>query len=200
MLAELLDLTGRHGLRDIADRLLEHQRVEYLHEGALTFVATPGIPHARIVSSLVNSFAVAKYAGLTPVKWFVASENIQWEFRDGLKRFSIPDLTVAYPEFEDRQSLQDNIVLVAEVTSPGCETAKDDFETKPKRYARGGVPLYLLIDQQKAEWTLHSLIDGWPRYEVHSSGRYGVPIELPKPFGFGIPTDEWPAYKSDEDR
>lgn len=195
MVAQMLDFTGEHGLRDIADRLLERRRVEYIHEGALTFVATPGIPHTVIVSALVDSFAVAKHDGLTSVKWFVASENIQWEFRDGSRRFSIPDLTIAYPGFTDRWSLQDNTTLLAGITSPGCDTVRDDLELKPRRYAKGGVPLYLLVDQEKGEWTLHKLIEGRPRYGVHSSGVYGDPIALPEPFGFSISTDAWPPFE-----
>jgi hypothetical protein len=40
---------------------------------------------------------------------------------------------------------------------------------------------------------LHQLIESLPEYQVLSSGRYSEPIDLPDPFGFSIPTDEWPA-------
>lgn len=200
MLAPALDLTGEHGLRDIADRLLEHQRVEYIHEGALTFVATPGFPHLKIVSLLTKRFMNAHLVGDSLIEWDVHAEHLQWEFRDGSDRFFVPDLAVAHPGANSKEELQNKAVLIVEVTSPGCKAVANDLDVKPKRYARGGVPLYLLVDQARSEWTLHSLIDGWPRYEVHSSGRYGVPIELPKPFGFSIPTDEWPPYTSDKDQ
>lgn len=194
MVAQMVELTGDHGLRDIADMLLEHQRVEYIHEGALTFVAMPGFSHLKIVRLLTKRFVSAHLLGESAVEWDVDAEHLQWEFRDGSRRFLVPDLAVSYPGAGSRHELQDSVVLVAEVTSPGCETVANDFEIKPKRCARNGVPFYLLVDQEKGEWTLHSLIAGRPRYDIHSTGSYGAPIDLPEPFGFSLPTDEWPPY------
>jgi Uma2 family endonuclease len=190
------DLTGVHTFRELADRLLETRRVEYVREGELIFVPPAGFPHLTIVRYLVKRFNNVSVLGETSVEWDVDSEHLQWEFRDGSRRFFIPDLAVAYPGAKSRQELQDNVVLIVEITSPDSpDTVKNDLDTKPKRYAKNGVPFYLLVDQAKGTWTLHSLIKDWPRYEVHSSGAYGEPILLPEPFGFTIETADWPPYE-----
>lgn len=195
MSASALGLTGKHDLRDIADRLLESERVEYVHEGELIFVPPAGFPHLTIVEALIDQFGEAKYSGLTPIRWQVSPEHLQWEYRDGSRRFFIPDLAVAYPGATNRHELQDNVVLIVEITSPDSpDTVANDFGVKPKLYARNGVPLYLLVDQDRSEWILHSLIKDEPRYEVHSIGAYGKQIVLPEPFGFSIETAEWPPY------
>ena len=43
-------------LREIADALLEYQRVEYIEDDRLTFVATPGFSHAEIVNLISEAF------------------------------------------------------------------------------------------------------------------------------------------------
>lgn len=195
MSGSALGLTGKHDLRDIADRLLESERVEYVHEGELIFVPPAGCPHLTIVQYLVERFYAVRFSGESPIRWEAHSEHLQWEFRDGSKRFFIPDLAVAYPGATSRHELQDNVVLIVEITSPDSpDTVANDFGIKPKRYAQNGVPLYLLVDQERGEWTLHSLIKDRPRYEVHSTGAYGKQIMLPEPFGFSIETAEWPSY------
>ena len=195
MSASALGLTGKHDLRDIADRLLESERVEYVHEGELIFVPPAGFPHLAIVQFLVKRFTTAFLTGEAKVEWEAHSEHLQWEYRDGSKCFFIPDLAVAYPGATYRHQLQDNVALIVEVTSPdSTETVVNDFGIKPRLYARNGVPLYLLVDQDRSEWILHSLIKDEPRYEVLSIGAYGKQIVLPEPFGFSIETAEWPPY------
>jgi hypothetical protein len=52
-------------------------------------------------------------------------------------------------------------------TSPASpDTVLNDRATKPREYAKAGVPLYLLVDQERAEWTLYALAEGWQRYQV----------------------------------
>jgi hypothetical protein len=191
-------LTGEHDPRDIADRQPMAERVEYVREGALIFVPPAGFPHLTIVELLIDRFGEAKYRGLTPIRWQVSAEHLRWEFRDGSRRFFIPDLAVAYPGAKSRQGIQDNVVLLVEITSPDWpETVKNDRDVKPKRYAKNGVPFYLLVDQESGSWKLHALIKGWPRYDVVATGEYGEygePIELPEPFGFSVETADWPPY------
>lgn len=190
-----LGLTGVHDLRDIADRLLESERVEYVREGELIFVPPAGFPHLTIVESLIDQFGEARYSGMTPVRWQISPEHLQWEHRDGSKRFFIPDLAIAYPGAKSRQEIQDNVVLLVEVTSPDTpETVVNDRGIKPRLYAKNGVPFYLLVDQARGEWTLHSLAEHEPAYDIHSTGGYGKPILLPEPFGFTINTSDWPPF------
>ena len=49
-----------------------------------------------------------------------------------------------------------------------------------------------LVDQERGEWTLYALAEGWQRYQVAAGGKYGEQIPLPPPFGFEIATADWP--------
>jgi Uma2 family endonuclease len=178
-------------LRRLADRLLETTRVEYVDQGVLLVMNPPGIEHRRIMASLNRAF----YAFL-PVGWFMNSENFQWDLADGTGRFYVPDLVIVPPGARTAEEERAAIALVAEVTSPTSpDTVLNDRKTKPVQYARAGVPLYLLIDQELGEWTLHALAEGWQRYQVAAAGKYGAPISLPEPFGFAVETSDWPHYR-----
>jgi hypothetical protein len=65
---------------------------------------------------------------------------------------------------------------------------------KPVQYAKAGVPLYLLVDQELSRWTLHGLAAGWQRYQIAADGQYGEDIPLPAPLKFRIPTGGWPRW------
>jgi Putative restriction endonuclease len=91
--------------------------------------------------------------------------------------------------------------LIAEVTSPvSPDTVLNDRETKPREYARAGIPLYLLVDQERGEWVLHALAEGWQRYQIAASGKYGEPVPLPQPFGFAIESIDWPRLRAEPRR
>jgi Uma2 family endonuclease len=183
-------------LRRYADQLLETQRVEYVDEGVLLMMAPAGKQHRKVLRSMLRTIHHAFDAGLTSVDWAVDAENYQWNV-PGSRRFFVPDLTVFHPEVDDEseESEREAIALIVEITSPKSpNTVMNDRETKPREYAKGGVPLYLLVDQERATWTLHALAPGWQRYQIAADGKYGDPIPLPEPFGFSVPTDEWPLY------
>jgi Uma2 family endonuclease len=179
-------------LRDLADRLLETVRVEYVEEGVLLVMNPPGFRHGAIVSDMVRTFNRAE------TEWAVR-ENFQWDLRDGSTRFFVPDLVVAEPGATSNSEVRVRIVLIAEVTSPDSQdTVLNDRTIKPKHYARGGVPLYLLVDQELSTWTLYALAEGWQRYQVAADGRYGEPVPLPEPFRFPLPTADWPRWVPDQ--
>ena len=82
-----------------------------------------------------------------------------------------------------------------EVTSPAsADTVYNDRVVKPRQYARAGIPLYLLVDQERTGWTLHGLADK-PGYELLAAGKFGESVPLPAPFGFSIPSTEWPTSR-----
>jgi Uma2 family endonuclease len=86
-----------------------------------------------------------------------------------------------------------SIALIVEVTSPPSRDAVfNDRTVKPAQYAKGGIPLYLLVDQELGKWTLSGLAEGWQRYQIVAEGTYGEEIPLPEPLGFAIPTADWP--------
>ena len=63
-------------------------------------------------------------------------------------------------------------------------TVLNDRTTKPVQYAKAGVPLYLLVDQELGRWTLFGLAEGWQRYQIAADGAYGEEINLPAPLQF----------------
>ncbi|HEV2240868.1 MAG TPA: Uma2 family endonuclease [Streptosporangiaceae bacterium] len=122
--------------------------------------------------------------------------NFQWDLADGSGRFYVPDMVVVRPDARTLEEERAAIALVVEVTCPTSPgTVFHDRETKPKEYAKAGVPLYLLVDQERGDWTLFGLAEGWQRYQVAAEGKYGEPIPLPAPFGFAVETSDWPCYR-----
>lgn len=185
-------------LREIAWELLSYQRVELLDEQRLTFAPPPDFSQMMIISRLMRAVNLAGRGG-----WECSSGAVPWEFDDGSGFFAIPDMSIARDGADTSAQYQANIVLLCEVTSP-LEPGRsfNDRVWKPKWYAAGGVPFYLLVDQVKSSWTLHERREGLSEYQIHSSGHYGEagdPIDLPEPFGFSIPTDEWPPYTDGEE-
>jgi Uma2 family endonuclease len=186
---------GYSNLRVLADRLLETTRVEYVDEGVLLIMNPPGIEHRRIVRGIVDSVKRAYYTGVVSVNWSV-DENYQWDLSDGSGRFFIPDLAFIHPDATTVEEERTAIALVVEVTSPTSpDTVLNDRTTKPVEYAKAGVPLYLLVDQELAKWTLFGLAEGWQRYQVVADGAYGDEISLPAPLGFSIETTDWPRWR-----
>jgi Uma2 family endonuclease len=186
---------GYSNLRVLADRLLETTRVEYVDEGVLLVMNPPGIEHRRIVRGIVDSVKRAYYTGVVSVNWSV-DENYQWDLSDGSGRFFIPDLAFIHPDATTVDEERAAIALVVEVTSPTSpDTVLNDRTTKPVEYAKAGVPLYLLVDQELAKWTLFGLAEGWQRYQVAADGSYGDEIRLPAPLGFAIETADWPRWR-----
>lgn len=181
-------------LRKLADRLLEHTRVEYVDEEVLLIMNPPASEHRAIVRLIVEAILMAVASRSTAVRWAIDSENFQWELPADPKRFYVPDITVSHPGSTTPQEERKAIELIAEVTSPAsADTVYNDRVVKPVQYAKAGVPLYLLVDQERGSWSLHGLGDG-PGYQLLAAGKYGESIPLPAPFGFSIPTDEWPVH------
>lgn len=194
--AMTLDEMTQGDLRRLADRLLETTRVEYVDEGVLLLMNPPAAEHRAIVRLIVKAMILAVAQGTTAVDWAVNSENYQWEFADGSRRFFVPDVVVTRPRTGTPEEERAAIALVVEVTSPGAaDTVYNDRVVKPAQYAKGGVPLYLLVDHERVSWSLHALSGNNPGYQLLAAGVYGEGIPLPAPFGFTIPTGEWPRYQ-----
>jgi Uma2 family endonuclease len=153
----------------------------------------PAPAHRAIVGLLVKAILMAAATGATSVEWEVDSENLQWDLPDKSGRFYVPDIVVKHPGAATPQEEREAIVLVAEVTSPAsADTVYNDRVVKPVQYAKAGIPLYLLVDQERTAWTLFGLGDR-PGYQVLAAGKFGESVPLPAPLGFSIPTTEWPS-------
>ena len=102
----------------------------------------------------------------------------------------IPDLMIApkgSPPFSEWELLAPGVLLAAEVVSPSSR--RRDREAKPRAYAQGGIPLYLLIDRfaKPPAVTLFSQpgAEGYARRQTATAGQ---PLRLPKPFGIALDT------------
>jgi Uma2 family endonuclease len=189
-----LDDFNNQDLRDVADRLLETTRVEYVDEGALLIMNPPGIEHRRIVRNIIDTVKRVYYTGQITINWAV-DENFQWEFADGSRRLFVPDIVLIHPNAVTAEEERASIALAVEVTSPSSRDAVfNDRTVKPLQCAKGGVPLYLLVDQELGKWILHGLAEGWQRYQIAAEGAYGQDIVLPEPLSFAIPTSNWPRW------
>ena len=192
------DVTGID-LRQFADHLLEVTRVEYVDHGVLLVMNPPAHGHRAIVRLLVEAILMAVVTKQTPVRWSVDSENFQWELPGQSERFYVPDIVVSRPGARTPDEERRAIVLIAEVTSPtSADTVYNDRVVKPRQYAKAGVPLYLLVDQERTAWTLFGL-GSKPGYQVLAAGKFGESVPLPAPLGFSIPTTEWPNWTPETD-
>jgi len=99
-----------------------------------------------------------------------------------------PDLAMGpkdAPRWGDREVLSDGLILVAEVVSP--TSRREDREDKPLIYARGGVPLMLVIDPEPATITLYSrpTSDG---YRTTTTVKMGDELHIPEPVNITLDT------------
>ncbi|MFI1352478.1 Uma2 family endonuclease [Streptomyces sp. NPDC020898] len=65
-----------------------------------------------------------------------------------------------------------------------------DRETKPRCYARAGIPLYLLVDRDASSVTLFSDPEK-DHYRRHRTVAFGEPLALPEPFVFELDTTDF---------
>lgn len=102
----------------------------------------------------------------------------------------IPDLMIAPKDsalFSECELLATGVLLAAEVVSPSGR--RRDRDVKPRAYAQGGVPLYVLIDRfaKPPAVTLFSQPGegGYGKCQVAAAGEA---LRLPKPFGIALDT------------
>ena len=81
----------------------------------------------------------------------------------------------------------DGVAMVVEVTSSKPQA---DREAKRRCYARGGIPLYLLVDRETSSVTLFSDPEE-DEYRERCTRPFGKPITLPAPFGFDLDTADF---------
>ena len=81
----------------------------------------------------------------------------------------------------------DGVAMVLEVTSTKPQT---DREAKRRCYARGGIPLYLLVDRDASSITLFSDPQN-DDYRQHCTLPFGKPLALPEPFAFELDTTDF---------
>jgi Uma2 family endonuclease len=108
----------------------------------------------------------------------------------GTQALIVPDFTMApkdAPLWRNRELLSDGLIMVGEVVSPG--SVREDREDKPPIYARGGVPLLLVIDPECSPpaVTLYSDPKNG-RYTKTTTVTLGEKIHIPEPLDVELDT------------
>ncbi|MFI0501914.1 Uma2 family endonuclease [Streptomyces albogriseolus] len=80
---------------------------------------------------------------------------------------------------------QADVLLEVTSTKP-----RADREAKRRCYARGGIPLYLLVDRETSSITLFGDPEG-DEYREHRTRPLGKPLTLPEPFAFDLDTADF---------
>jgi Uma2 family endonuclease len=170
------------GLYETMDPI-EGLRVELLN-GRLVMSPPPGVRHNDAVWWLVE--ALFEVAGR--YRWRLLQTTAV--HIEATRDRPQPDLVVAprgAPQYDDHELYAHGVLLVAEVVSPSIR--HDDREFKRDAYARGGVPLYLLIDPEEAERSVTLFSDPRPDgYRSRTRVPFGDEITLPEPFQIDLDT------------
>ncbi|MGZ3098848.1 Uma2 family endonuclease [Streptomyces sp. H72] len=108
------------------------------------------------------------------------------------KDHAIPDGTFAPTDLRlyrgaDPWMPCEGVALVLEVTSTRPQA---DREAKRRCYARGGIPLYLLVDREASSITLFSDPEK-DDYREHRTRPLGKPLALPAPFDLDLDTTDF---------
>ena len=158
-------------------------RVELI-DGELVVSPTGSVSHSGAVSELIYQLV-----DLARRRDWVMHTFLTARIPPTRERL-IPDLMIApndSPPFSEWELLAPGVLLAAEVVSPSSR--RRDRELKPRAYAQGGIPLYLLIDRfaKPPTVTLFSEPgdDGYAKRQVAAAGE---PLKLPKPFGIALDT------------
>ena len=156
-------------------------RVELI-DGQLVVSPSASLSHSSAIDTLIEALIDVK-------------REHGWRFHTNLtvhiattRERLIPDLMIApkdAPGYGDNELLASGVLLVAEVVSPSSR--RQDRVAKPRAYAQGQIPLYLLIDQiaEPATVTLFSNPAG-DGYQVCQQAQAGEHVRLPVPFDISL--------------
>lgn len=151
----------------------------------------------RLVVSPVGSPENQWLAYVLPEAFAVLARERGWRVYPGLdvclpgSRLPLePDFAMApknAPRWGDREVFTDGLVMVGEIVSPG--SADDDRRRKPDLYARGRVPLMLLVDpmaEPPAVTVFSRPVDG--RYAERTEVAMGEKLHVPEPVDHTLDT------------
>jgi len=90
-------------------------------------------------------------------------------------------------------SSPEGVLMAVEVTSFDADTDQRDRVEKPRAYAEAAIPLYLLIDRDTCEATIHSEPANGKYASTHLVP-FGEPIAIPEPVNLTLDTEELGDY------
>lgn len=160
-----------------------------LIEGEIVVTPPPDGDHEDYIGLIVDQVARRARTRMQ----FSGNKGLKLRSGGGCpKNHAIPDGTFAPLDLRlfrgaDPWMPCEGVALVVEVTSTKPQA---DREAKRRCYARGGIPLYLLIDRDAGSVTLFSDPEG-ADYRQHLTIPYGKPLPLPEPFAFDLETTDF---------
>ncbi len=160
-----------------------------LIEGEIVVTPPPDGDHEDYIGLIVDQVARRARTRMQ----FSGNKGLKLRSGGGCpKNHAIPDGTFAPLElrlFRGAESwmVPEGVALVVEVTSTKPQA---DREAKRRCYARGGIPLYLLIDRDDSSVTLFSDPEN-DDYRQLLTIPYGKPLPLPEPFAFDLETSDF---------
>ncbi|WP_280236369.1 Uma2 family endonuclease [Nocardia cyriacigeorgica] len=177
-------------LARLAERVSEGVRLEYI-EGKLGAKAVPDGDHGRIIQWLIRIFIA-----LRPELFLWTEQGLKVRgYRSGRARpdgvLADAEAFVGCGEWADPEP----VLMAVEVTSHDQDTDRRDRDEKPRAYAESSIPVYLLIDRQSCELTVHSEpIDG--RYERRLTVPFGSSVRIPSPVDVTLDTEPLKVWVS----
>ncbi|MFI6346606.1 Uma2 family endonuclease [Streptomyces sp. NPDC050560] len=175
-------------LTRILARSTEGIRLELI-DGKIRSRVVPDGDHARIIQWLLRLCIQHR-----PELFLHPEQGLKVQtYRSGRAR---PDAVLAGSEAfvgQGEWAAPEGALMAVEVTSYDADTDERDRVQKPRAYAETGIPVYLLIDRDTCEVTVHSEPDG-VRYESVRRVPFGKPVDLPEPVGITLDTErlkEW---------
>lgn len=162
---------------------LPGHRVELI-DGQVVVSPAASLWHSNTIDELIDALTDVKRAhGWRFHTWLAVHI-------EATRERLIPDLMIAprdAPGFGDEELLGHGVLLAAEVMSPSSRGR--DRGAKLRAYARGRVPLYLLIDQLADPATVTLFSDPEETsYRTCTPATAGQPLRLPEPFGISLDT------------
>lgn len=160
-----------------------------LIEGEIVVTPPPDGDHEDYIGLIVDQVARRARTRMQ----FSGNKGLKLRSGGGCpKNHAIPDGTFAPLDLRlfrgaDPWMPCEGVALVVEVTSTKPQA---DREAKRRCYARGGIPLYLLIDRDDSSVTLFSDPER-DDYRQHLTIPYGKPLALPEPFAFDLETGDF---------
>ena len=174
--AELADLEQVWRTLDIPGHRVE------LIDGQVVVSPTTSRWHSSAISRLIDALIdVNRHHGWELHTWLAVRI-------EATRERVIPDLMVApkdAPGYGDEELMAHGVLLAAEVVSPSSQGR--DRVAKLRAYARGRVPLYLLIDQLADPATVTLFSDpAQSSYRTCTPATAGEELDLPEPFGISL--------------
>ncbi len=171
-----------------ADRVAEGVRLEFIDE-QLGAKPMPDGDHGRIMQWLIRVFVLFR-----PELFLTPEQGLRVDrYRKGRARpdgaLADADAFVGQGEWADPGP----VLMVVEVTSDDQDTVRRDRQEKPRAYADTGIPVYLLIDRDSCEITVHSEPRGG-RYERMLTVPFGATVKIPAPVDVELDTEPLKAW------